>query len=70
VGRWAQFRSLAQGIHSFALQPRDLSQVNEKGEHAILPGNYSVFVGGRQPGEDSGGVEAKFEITGEKKLPR
>jgi beta-glucosidase len=55
---------------AFALQPRDLSQVNEKGEHVILPGNYSVSVGGRQPGEGRGGIEAQFEITGEEKLPR
>lgn len=31
---------------SFALKPRDLSMVNEKGEHLVAPGEYTVFVGG------------------------
>ncbi len=55
---------------AFTLDPRDLSQVTEKGEHTILPGSYIVFVGGSQPTEGARGVEAKFQITGEKKLPR
>jgi hypothetical protein len=36
----------------------------------VAPGEYSIFVGGAQPGETSGGVRAKLEITGELKLPR
>jgi beta-glucosidase len=55
---------------TFKLKPRDLSMVNEKGEHLVAPGEYSIFVGGAQPGETSGGVRAKLEITGELKLPR
>ena len=55
---------------SFNLSPRDLSQVTEKGEHRILPGAYTVYVGGGQPGEAPGGVQAKFQITGEASLPR
>ncbi|HUI40817.1 MAG TPA: glycoside hydrolase family 3 C-terminal domain-containing protein [Terriglobia bacterium] len=55
---------------TFKLDPRDLSLVTEKGEHEIEPGNYRVFVGGSQPGEGARGVEARFSITGERRLPR
>jgi beta-glucosidase len=55
---------------AFKLNPRDLSQVTEKGEHRIMPGSYIVFVGGSQPTEGAHGLEAKLQITGEVKLPR
>jgi beta-glucosidase len=54
----------------FKLDPRDLSQVTEAGEHRIMEGSYAVFVGGRQPAESVPGVEAKFQITGNVTLPR
>ena len=52
------------------LKARDLSMVNEKGEHVVAPGEYNVFIGGAQPSETSAGARAKLEITGEFKLPR
>jgi beta-glucosidase len=52
------------------LKARDLSMVNDKGEHVVAPGEYNVFVGGAQPGDTLGGSRAKLEITGELKLPR
>ena len=55
---------------TFTLKPRDLSMVNEQGEHLVSPGTYNIFVGGTQPGGTTGGVRAKLEITGEQKLPR
>jgi beta-glucosidase len=55
---------------AFRLNPRDLSQVTEEGEHRIRPGSYTVFVGGSQPTEGTRGLEAKLQITGEVKLPR
>jgi beta-glucosidase len=55
---------------TFVLEPRDLSLVNEQGEHMIMSGNYSIFIGGGQPMEGVQGVEAKFQISGEEKLPR
>jgi beta-glucosidase len=55
---------------AFKLNPRDLSQVTEKGEHRIMPGSYTVFVGASQPTEGAQGLEAKLQITGEVKLPR
>lgn len=54
----------------FTLDQRDLSLVTEVGEHKILPGSYRVFVGGSQPHEGANGVEAQFQITGEKQLSR
>jgi beta-glucosidase len=58
------------GHVTFKLEPRDLSQVTKEGERRILPGAYTVFVGGSQPTEGAQGLEGKFQITGELKLPR
>jgi beta-glucosidase len=55
---------------TYTLKARDLSVVNDKGEHAVAPGEYNVFVGGAQPSETPAGVSAKLEITGEFRLPR
>jgi beta-glucosidase len=55
---------------SFTLKPRELGMVNEQGEHVVEPGEYTVFVGGGQPGESHGGASAKLTISGEVKLPR
>jgi beta-glucosidase len=55
---------------SYPLAARDLSMVNEQGEHVVAPGEYTIFVGGAQPGETAGGVKTKMTITGEMKLPR
>jgi beta-glucosidase len=55
---------------SYTLKARDLSMVNEQGEHVVARGEYTIFVGGVQPGETPGGVRAQMEITGELKLPR
>jgi beta-glucosidase len=55
---------------TYTLKPRDLSMVNEQGEHVVAPGEYTVFVGGAQPGDTAKGVEGKLTITGEAKLPR
>ena len=64
---------LAQGeTHhvTYTLKARDLSMVNDKGEHVVAPGEYSIFVGGAQPGDTAGGVRTRLDITGEFKLPR
>jgi beta-glucosidase len=57
-----------QHVH-FDLKPRDLSEVNEKGDRVIAPGAYSISVGGGQPGTMASPVEAKFNVSGEKMLP-
>jgi beta-glucosidase len=53
----------------FELPPRLLSAVDTAGVRAVEPGQYSVFVGGGQPG-DAPGVTASFTITGRDVLPR
>ncbi|MBZ5515062.1 MAG: glycoside hydrolase family 3 C-terminal domain-containing protein [Acidobacteriia bacterium] len=55
---------------TYTLKARDLSMVNEKGEHIVAPGEYNIFVGGAQPGETTGGVRARVGITGQFALPR
>jgi beta-glucosidase len=55
---------------TYTLRARDLSMVDDKGEHVVAPGEYNVFVGGAQPGDTAGGVRTRLEITGEFKLPR
>jgi beta-glucosidase len=52
------------------LDPRTLGQVDEKGERVIVPGTYTVAVGGAQPSEFPGAVTASFEVTGTRTLPR
>jgi beta-glucosidase len=49
------------------IDPRQLSQVDAKGKRAILPGVYTLYVGGAQPEADSKGHT--FEITGKVNLP-
>jgi beta-glucosidase len=46
----------------FTLDPELLSEVDEKGVRSMQPGDYTLFLGGGQPGEASG-VEGKFVIT-------
>ena len=52
------------------LDPRVIGQVDEKGDRTILPGTYSVAVGGTQPQETPGSVSTTFNVTGSKTLPR
>jgi len=64
--------SLAAGksapVH-IVIDPRSLSTVDDSGKRSIVAGEYTVFLGGTQPGE-SEGVSAKFTVTGTKELPR
>jgi beta-glucosidase len=52
----------------FALDPRDLSLVNEAGDRVVAPGSYAVSLGGGQP-DGAPQAAADFTIEGEKKLP-
>jgi beta-glucosidase len=52
------------------LDPRTLGQVNEKGERVIVPGTYTVAIGGAQPAEFPGAVTSTFEVSGTQALPR
>ncbi len=45
---------------------RELSTVDAAGHRSVRPGDYTVFVGGGQPGETDGGVTEKLSISGTK----
>ena len=53
----------------FTLEARDLSEVNEQGDRVIAEGTFGISVGGGQPGTSAPGVEARFSVRGEQKLP-
>jgi beta-glucosidase len=55
---------------SLTIDPRSLGQVDAKGNRVILPGEYTVSLGGAQP-QDSASVQtAKFTITDRAELPK
>jgi len=54
----------------FTLDPRTLSQVDEKGLRSVTPGSYRVVVGGAQPIDTGTAQAAEFTIEGRKELPR
>jgi len=53
----------------FELKSRDLSMVSEAGEPMIAKGEYSVSVGGGQPGTGAQTVTGKFQEKRTEKLP-
>jgi beta-glucosidase len=55
---------------TFTLAPRSLSTVDDKGNRAIQPGDYVLHLGGTQPGDSPGSIDAHFSIEGSKELPR
>ena len=59
-----------QSTHvGFTLDPRTLGQVDEKGKRVILPGEYTVSLGGGQPDEATPTQSATFNVVGNSKLP-
>jgi beta-glucosidase len=54
---------------AFQLNPRDLSMVTAAGDPAITEGQYTLFVGGAQPGDTQTGASAEFNIQGTVKIP-
>jgi beta-glucosidase len=52
------------------IDSRSLSTVAEDGKRSVEPGEYTVFVGGTQPGEGGEVASQSFTITGRKELPR
>ena len=55
---------------SFTLDPRTLSQVDDKGARAVTPGSYHVAIGGAQPSETTNSQTAEFTVEGTSALPR
>lgn len=58
----------SQQVH-FELKPRDLSMVSAEGEPVIVEGDYTISVGGGQPGTAAQVVTKKFHMDGMKTLP-
>jgi beta-glucosidase len=55
---------------SLTIDPRSLGQVDAKGNRVVLPGDYTVSLGGAQP-QDSASVQTgKFTIKGKADLPK
>jgi beta-glucosidase len=52
----------------FTLTPRQLSEVDEKGNRAVLPGDYAISIAGAQPSANT--PAATLHISGTKALPR
>jgi beta-glucosidase len=55
---------------TFTLDPRTLSQVDDKGVRAVTPGSYRIAVGGAQPSETTNPQTTTFTIEGTSELPR
>ncbi len=54
----------------FTLADRDLSYVDEAGSRLVGAGNYTLTVGGGQPGTKAAVATATFAVKGAKGLPR
>jgi beta-glucosidase len=55
---------------SLTIDPRSLGQVDETGNRVIVPGEYTVSLGGAQP-QDSASIQTgKFNVTGKAELPK
>jgi len=54
---------------SFDLDPRWMSRVDEQGERHVNPGEYTLWLGGGQPGK-APGVEVKLRVNGTTTLLR
>ena len=55
---------------TFTLDPRILSQVDDMGNRAVVPGSYSIAVGASQPGDGGFVQDAIFSVRGTLQLPR
>jgi beta-glucosidase len=54
---------------SFTIDPRSLGQVDQKGHRVIVPGEYTVSLGGAQPQDAVSVQTGKFNVIGTGELP-
>ena len=54
---------------SVPVDPRSLGRVDQQGVRRIVAGEYTLYMGGGQPGNDEG-VDARLHVTGSIELPR
>jgi len=60
-----------QSTHlGFQIDPRVLAQVNAKGERIVVPGSYTVSLGGAQPGDGMQTETGQFSVTGSTTLSK
>jgi beta-glucosidase len=60
-----------QSTHvGFTVDPRSLGQVDAEGKRSVLPGEYTVSLGGAQPDAGAAVQTARFRVTGTAELPR
>ena len=60
-----------QSAHvSLTIDPRSLGQVDQKGNRVIVPGQYTVSLGGAQPQDAASVQTGKFNVTGTAELPK
>jgi beta-glucosidase len=61
-----------QSTHvGLTIDPRSIAQVDSKGTRVILPGDYTVSLGGAQPSDAAAPVQTgKFTITDQAELPK
>ena len=59
----------ASELVRFRLTPRDLSMVTATGDRMVAAGQYTVSVGGGQPGTGAPSVSGTFEMNGQVQLP-
>jgi beta-glucosidase len=52
------------------LGARDQSMVNDAGTRLIAAGDYTLFIGGGQPGTGAAGLSVPLKIEGDQKLDR
>jgi len=54
----------------FTLDSRILSEVDVDGKRVVLPGEYKIFLGGAQPGDELQSRSATFTMNGKVELPK
>jgi len=55
---------------SMTIDPRSLGQVDQRGNRVIVPGEYTVSLGGAQPEEAASVQTGKFTVSGKAELPK
>jgi beta-glucosidase len=52
------------------IDPRSIAQVDSNGNRLIIPGDYTVSLGGAQPGDAASVQTGNFAVTGRAELPK
>jgi beta-glucosidase len=53
-----------------AIDPRSLGKVDADGNRVIVPGTYTVSLGGSQPGDGPHVLSGEFNVIGRSELPK